>query len=181
MTDPQHRTTVELEARLDEIRRAPSDAGSLELIARRPRTGERELLEEGELDLAVGLVGDRWSERDDGRQLDPDTQLTLMSSRAAALIAGTKERWPLAGDQLYVNLDVSEENLPAGTQLTIGSAVIEISPVPHTGCKKFVQRFGMDAMLFVNSPLGRSLRLRGVNTRVVEPGTIRVGDTITRT
>jgi MOSC domain-containing protein YiiM len=177
----QHRTTVELEAGLDEIRRAPSDAGSLELIARRPRTGERELLEEGQLDLAVGLVGDRWSERDDGRQPNPDTQLTLMSSRAAALIAGTKERWPLAGDQLYVNLDVSERNLPAGTQLTIGSAVIEISPVPHTGCKKFVQRFGMDAMLFVNSPLGTSLRLRGVNTRVVEPGTIRVGDTITRT
>lgn len=180
MTDLQHRTTAELEAGLEEIRGAPRDRGSLELIARRPRSGERELLEEGELNLAEGLVGDRWSIRNDGRAPNPATQLTLMSARAAALIAGTRDRWPLAGDQLYVELDVSEESLPAGTRLTIGSAVIEISPVPHTGCKKFVQRFGVDAMLFVNSPVGRSLRLRGVNTRVVEPGTIRVGDRITR-
>jgi hypothetical protein len=181
MTDPHHLTTAELEAGLDEIRRAPKDGGLLELIARRPLTGERELLDEGRLDLAEGLVGDRWSSRSDGRSPNPGTQLTLMSSRAAALVARARERWALAGDQLYVDLDVSEENLPPGTRLQIGSAVVEITPLPHTGCKKFVERFGMDAMLFVNSPLGRSLRLRGVNTKVVEPGTIRVGDRIDRT
>jgi MOSC domain-containing protein YiiM len=181
MTDPHHLTTAELEAGLDEIRRAPKDGGLLELIARRPLTGERELLDEGRLDLAEGLVGDRWRSRSDGRSPNPDTQLTLMSSRAAALVARTRERWALAGDQLYVDLDVSEENLPPGTRLQIGSATVEITPLPHTGCKKFVERFGMDAMLFVNSPVGRSLRLRGVNTKVVEPGTIHVGDRIDRT
>ena len=103
-----------------------------------------------------------------------------MSSRAAALVAGDRERWPLAGDQLYVDLDLSDENLPPGTRLALGSAVLEVTDEPHTGCKKFTARFGLDAMAFVNSPVGRALNLRGINARVVESGTVRVGDAVTK-
>ena len=103
-----------------------------------------------------------------------------MSSRAAALVAGDRERWPLAGDQLYVDLDLSDENLPPGTRLALGSAVLEVTDEPHTGCKKFTARFGLDAMVFVNSPVGRALNLRGINARVVESGTVRVGDAVTK-
>jgi MOSC domain-containing protein YiiM len=105
-------------------------------------------------------------------------QLTVMSTRAVELVAGDRERWPLAGDQLYVDLDLSGANLPPGTQLEIGDAMIEVSTQPHTGCDKFVSRFGLEAMKFVNSPLGRSLNLRGINARVVRPGRIRAGDEV---
>jgi hypothetical protein len=177
--DTRHLTTEELEARLDEIRGAPPDAGRVELIVRRPAEGERELLGAAELDPALGLAGDRWSRRE-GRAPNPATQLTIMNARATAAVATERERWALAGDQLYLDLDLSEANLPPGTHLALGSAVIRISEEPHTGCKKFVARFGMDAMLFVNSPVGRSLRLRGVNASVVTPGTVRVGDVATK-
>ena len=181
MTTIEHLTTPELEAGLDGIRDAPRDGGRVELIVRRPAEGERESLATGELDLAVGLVGDRWGRpRRGGRQSNPNTQLTVMNARSAALVAQAKERWGLAGDQLYVDLDISEENLPPGTRLAVGSAVIEVTPTPHTGCKKFVERFGMDAMLFVNSEVGKALRLRGMNTKVVIPGTVRLGDVVSK-
>ena len=175
-----HLTTEELEAGLDEIRRSPKDEGTLELIVRRPSLGEREVLDEGELDVAEGLVGDTWSTRASRRSKDglahPDMQLNIMNSRVIALVAQARERWHLAGDQLFMDLDLSLENLPAGTRLALGSAVIEVTPEPHTGCQKFVSRFGIDAMKFVNSPLGRQLNLRGINARVVAPGIIRVRD-----
>ncbi len=175
-----HLTTEELEAGLDEIRRSPKDEGRLELIVRRPSLGEREVLDEGELDVAEGLVGDTWSTRASRRSKDglahPDMQLNIMNSRVIALVAQARERWHLAGDQLFMDLDLSLENLPAGTRLALGSAVIEVTPEPHTGCQKFVSRFGTDAMKFVNSPLGRQLNLRGINARVVAPGIIRVRD-----
>lgn len=178
----QHLSTTELEAGLDEIRRSPKDVGLLDLIVRRPQSGLREVLTEGQLDLAEGLVGDNWRTRGSSRTTDgsahPEMQLNLMNSRAAALVAQAKERWQLAGDQLFVDLDLSAENLPAGTQLAIGSAVIEVTPVPHTGCAKFVERFGADAMKFVNSPIGKALSLRGINAKVVEAGTIRAGDQV---
>ena len=175
----RHFTTDELETRLSRQPDAPSDQGRVELVVRRPQEGERELLDSAELDLVEGLVGDRWSKgRSHGRQPNLETQLTLMSARAAEVVAGDRERWPLAGDQLVVDLDISEANLPPGTRLAVGTAVLEVTPPPHTGCKKFVQRFGMDAMLFVNSPDGRALRLRGMNARVVEPGIVRPGDEI---
>jgi hypothetical protein len=178
----RHLSTAELEAGLAEIRRAPRDEGVLELIVRRPQVDEREVLDCGELSLEAGLVGDSWITRRSSRTPDgsphPDMQLNIMNSRATALVAQHKDRWQLAGDQLYLDMDLSEANLPAGARFTIGSAVIEISPQPHLGCKKFVARFGLEAMQFVNSPLGRQLRLRGINARVVSGGVIRVGDVV---
>ncbi|OLE55937.1 MAG: MOSC domain-containing protein [Acidobacteria bacterium 13_1_20CM_3_53_8] len=182
VVDVKHLTIAELEAGLDEIRRAPKDEGVLRLIVRRPQTDEREVLEEGELNLLEGLAGDSWRMRGSSRTPDgsshPEMQLNIMNARVAALVAQDDERWQLAGDQLYLDMDLSAENLPAGTRLAIGSAVIEVSAQPHTGCKKFVARFGLDAMKFVNSSVGRELHLRGINARVVQPGVIRVGDAV---
>jgi hypothetical protein len=172
----------ELEAGLDEIRRSPADEGRLQLIVRRPRIGEREILETGELDVVQGLVGDTWHKRKSTRTVDgsahPDMQLNIMNARAAALVAQDQHRWALAGDQLFMDLDLRPENLPPGTRLSIGSAVIEVTAQPHTGCAKFVERFGVDAMKFVNSTVGRQLNLRGINARVVQSGTIHAGDIV---
>jgi len=180
----QHRTADELTAALPGIQQSPATAGSVELIVRRPAEDEREVLEECTLDLEVGLVGDAWLDRGSKAMPDgsanPDAQLTLMNARAAEVITGSKERWPLAGDQLYVDLDLSVENLPAGTRLVVGDAVVEVTPEPHTGCAKFSARFGTEALKFVNKSPGRELRLRGVNARVVSPGPVRTGDTISK-
>lgn len=180
LTAVKHLTTAELEAGLATIAQAPKESGVLELIVRRPQSEAREVLTEGQLDLVEGLVGDNWRTRGSSRTADgsshPDMQLNIMNARAIDLIAQDKERWQLAGDQLFLDMDISTENLPPGTQLAIGSAIIEVTPEPHTGCKKFVARFGLDAMLFVNSPVGKTLRLRGLNAKVVQPGVIRVGD-----
>ena len=154
------------------------------MIVRRPREDRRETLEEGVLDMEVGLVGDDWAARGDPRSEDGSAnvlaQLTIMNSRVLEVIAGPVERWPLAGDQLYVDFDLGEDNLPAGTRLAVGESLVEITAKPHTGCTKFIQRFGLAAQRWVNSETGTKLRLRGVNTRVVKPGTIRVGDRITK-
>lgn len=178
----RHLTTEELQSGLDEIRRSPTSQGRLEMIVRRPAVGAREVLAEGQLDLAVGLVGDTWEKRGSTRTPDgsrhPDMQINLMNARAVALIAQDRARWPLAGDQLFVDLNLSAANLPPGSRLEIGTAVLEVTAQPHTGCAKFVERFGLDAMKFVNSPVGRELCLRGINARVVRPGVIREGDRI---
>ena len=180
----RHATPEELEAGLEAIRAAPADEGVLELIVRRPAIDAREVIETGVLDLEAGLVGDTWRARGSSRTADgtahPDMQLNIMSSRAIALVAGDCRWWPLAGDQLFVDLDLSEANLPPGTRLAVGPATVEVTEQPHTGCAKFVARFGLDAMKFVNSPAGRSLRLRGLNARVVKGGTITVGDRVRR-
>jgi MOSC domain-containing protein YiiM len=166
------------DARLAGILEAPNDHGRLELIVRRPAEGERELLDEGHLDLKLGLVGDRWAKRADDTPVYMLAQLTVISTRVLAAIEPDRERWPQAGDQLFVDLDLSEENLPTGSRLAIGSAVIEISETPHTGCAKFSARFGSDALRWVNSPTGRAHRMRGLNAQIVAPGTVRVGDTV---
>ena len=180
--EAKHLTMAELEAGLDAIRQSPKDEGVIALIVRRPQVDAREVLEEGELDLVEGLVGDSWKVRASTRTPDgsphPDMQLNVMSARVIALVAGEKGRWPLAGDQLFIDMDVSQENLPPGTRLALGSAVIEVTDQPHTGCKKFAARFGLDALKLVNSPVGRQLQLRGVNARVAQPGVIRVGDLV---
>ncbi len=167
-----------LERGLDEIRCSPRESGLVELIVRRPLENEREVLDECVLALDDGLVGDRWSSGPGAAGGDRSAQLTLMNARAVALIAGARERWPLAGDQLYVDLDLGTENLPAGARLAIGTAVLAVSAEPHTGCAKFSSRFGSPAMRFVNSPAGRALRVRGVNASVLEPGSVRVGDSV---
>jgi hypothetical protein len=178
----KHLIREELEAGLDAIRQSPKDEGVLDLIVRRPDVGVREVLDQGHLDVADGLVGDNWRTRGSRRTKDgsahPDMQLNVMNSRVIALVAGEQARWALAGDQLFVDVDLSEANLPAGTRIALGSAIIEVTDQPHTGCEKFVARFGLEAMKFVNSPIGRALHLRGINARVVTPGSIRVGDKV---
>jgi ribosomal protein S18 acetylase RimI-like enzyme len=177
-------TDDELRAGLDHIRRAPANPGVLELIVRRPAVGEREVLEEGALTLDEGLAGDTWRRRSSSRTADgsphPDMQLNVMNARVAALIAREKAQWPVSGDQLFIDMDLSKENLPAGTCLALGSAVIEVTSQPHLGCGKFAARFGPDALHLVNSAEGRALCLRGINARVVKAGVIRIGDRVTK-
>ena len=179
-----YRTLAELEAGLDTIRQSPSQEGRLVMIVRRPAVGEREVLEEGTLDLLDGLVGDTWRMRGSTRTTDglahSDMQLNVMNARVVALLAHEKERWSLVGDQLLIDLDLSLDNLPAGSRLTIGTAMIEVTAQPHSGCHKFMARFGSEALKFVNSPVGKQLRLRGLNARVVQPGIVRVGDQVKR-
>jgi hypothetical protein len=184
VSDVTHLGPEELEAGLEAIRNSPKDSGALEMIVRRPETDNRELLEEGRLDPAQGLVGDNWLARgskatDDG-SAHPEMQLNIMNARAAALVAQDRNRWALAGDQLYIDLNLSDANLPPGTRLQLGEAVIEVTAEPHAGCKKFMARFGLDALKFVNSPVGKELNLRGINAKVITAGTIRTGDLATK-
>jgi MOSC domain-containing protein YiiM len=165
-------TYAELEAALPQLRAAPRERGVLEMIVRRPVSNEREVLEAAELQTGAGLVGDRWTPASHGEPL------TLISSRLMALLARSRDRWPLAGDQLYVDFDLSAEHVPPGTRLSIGGAVIEVSAEPHTPCRKFRDRYGTDALRFVASPVGQELNLRGINAHVLTGGAVRVGDAI---
>ena len=178
----EHRTAEELSAGLDDVRAAPTDVGTVELIVRRPGFGEREVLSEGVLDPAVGLVGDTWDVRPSKRTPDgsphPDMQLNLIGARFSRLLSSDVDHRALAGDQLHLDLDLSEDNLPPGTRLALGDAVIEITEQPHRGCPKFRERFGVEALRLVNSPEGRALHLRGVNAKVVTAGVVRTGDRV---
>lgn len=177
----KHLTTEELEAALDHLRQTPKDEGVLHLIVCRPDVDQREVLDEAELDVTNGLIGDNWRVRGSRKTPDgsahPEMQINIMNSRVTALVAQEKDRWPLAGDQLYIEMDLSRENLPAGSRIAVGSAVLEVSPLPHTGCHKFVARFGAEAMQFVNSDLGKQMCLRGINAKVVQGGVVKVGQT----
>ena len=175
-------SAADLEAGLDEIRDSPKDESVLDLIVSRPEEDAREVMELADLHIEVGLVGDTWRDRPSVRSGDgkahPDMQITMMNSRVAALVAQSKDRWQLAGDQLFVDLDLSSANLPPGTRLAIGSAVVEATDQPHTGCMKFSGRFGVDALKFLNSPAGQELRMRGICAKVVQSGEIRPGDSV---
>ena len=182
MNEVRHLTMAELEAGLPHILAAPADTGEVVMIVMRPDIDARETVQRCELSLEDGLVGDNWKTRGALKRIprkpEIERQLTLMNARAAALVAVTEDRWPLAGDQFYVDLDLSDANVPAGTQLRMGTAVVEVTEPPHTGCRKFIQRFGKDAMKWVNSESGRRHNLRGVNARVVSEGRVSAGDTI---
>ena len=177
----RHLSTEELAQGLDFILESPGDEGTVELIVRRPDVDGRESLTQGRLDIDEGLVGDNWRARgsshtEDGGP-DPEMQLNIMNARVVALVADDPDRRELAGDQLYIDMDLSPENLPPGTRLSIGDAVIEVTEPPHTGCKKFAARFGVDATVFVNSGMGKTRNFRGICAKVVESGDIKVGDT----
>jgi len=178
----KHLTLEELETGLAQVAQSPKDRGELKLIVRRPANGAREVLEKGEIDLVVGLVGDNWKARGSRHMPDgaanPNAQVTIMNARVIGLLAREEERWPLAGDQLYVDFDLSAGNIPPGTQLAIGGAVLEVTAQPHAGCKKFAERFGVESVEFMNSPEKKEMQLRGINSKVVQPGTIRVGDSV---
>ena len=170
----RHLSYAELDAALPEIEQSPRERGTLSLIVRRPSSGEREVLDSGLLDVEEGLVGDRWAQ---GRRRRVN-QLTLMNARFVSLLAQGRERWPLAGDQLYVDFDLSEDHVPPGTRIAVGAAEIEVSPEPHTGCRLFAERYGRDAQRFVGSARGRALSLRGINAWVVKGAEVRVGDEV---
>ena len=164
----------ELEARRDEAAASPADDGTVEMIVRRPQPEKREEMPSARFSADSGLNGDDWLRRS-GKA---DAQITLMNSRVIQLLAGDKGRWAESGDQLFVDLDLSEDNLPPGTQLQIGSVLMEVTPLPHTGCNKFARRFGVPARKWVMSDEGKRARRRGMYTRVLQDGEIAVGDRI---
>lgn len=169
----------ELNSTLEHIRQAPASEGKVELIVCRPLPNQRTVLALAKLNTSDGLVGDSWKER--GYKKGPaslDMQINIMNSRATAAIEKDKERWPLAGDQFYVDFDISKENLPAGTRFKLGTAILEVTAEPHLGCAKFSERFGKDAVMWVNSDEGKALNLRGINAKVIEAGEVRTGDTV---
>ena len=169
------RSQDQLLSGLQHVRESPRETGSLQMVVARPSVDERKILITAELDVDGGLVGDRWSR---GSRPNPKAMLTVMNARAAQLVAGDRSRWALAGDQLFADFDLSPENLPPGTRLSIGSAVIEVSDQPHLGCEKFAARFGPAAREFANSPEGTSVNFRGINTRVVQSGSVHEGDVV---
>jgi len=180
MTTSKQLSTEELEQGLDIIRQSPQDEGVLKLIVRRPDVDQRETIATGHLDVGEGLVGDNWRKRGsrhmpDGAA-DPDMQLNIMNSRVVELVADGLERRELAGDQLYLDMDLSAENLPPGSQLALGEAIIEVTEPPHTGCKKFAARFGRDAVVFVNTGFGKTQNFRGICAKVIQSGDIKTCD-----
>ena len=180
--DLGHLSTVEIEAGMAEVLGSPKTDGRLMMIVRRPKVNAREVIDAGTLDVDQGLIGDNWLKKGSRwrRGGDPKRQITVMNFRFAKLVAGGEDRIPLAGDQLYVDLDLSQENLPVGTRIAVGRAVIEVTKPPHLGCKKFVERFGMDAMMFANSDFGKLHNLRGINARVIVGGKARPGDPVAK-
>jgi hypothetical protein len=181
-TVPAEPSARDLDQFLDHVLASPRDAAPLELIVARPGPGERVILDEAVLDVTYGLVGDGWLARGSrstpDRSANPDAQLTLMSTRVLAAIEPDRSRWPLAGDQLHLDLDLSAENLPVGARLTVGTAVLEVTDLPHTGCAQFSARFGADALRWISTPTGRANRMRGMYVRIVTGGTVRVGDIV---
>jgi hypothetical protein len=170
--------TDALLAGLDAVREAPADDGTVEMVVRRPTVDAREVVASARIEPGRGLEGDSWGDRPRPRS---EAEITVMNARAAAMFAGgDRERWPLAGDQVFVDLDLSQVNLPAGARLRIGTTLLEVSARPHKGCAKFSARFGSAALALVTSDEGRALRLRGLNCRVIEGGVVRTGDRVAK-
>jgi len=173
---------AQLNLGLDHIQNSPNDDGVLEMIVIRPGENERVVLDKSLVSSKLGVHGDNWAIKcwktlPDGSP-HPEVQIAITNSRSIGLLAQDKARWSLAGDNLYVDFNLSDENLRAGQRLAIGTAILEITTHAHNGCKKFNARFGADAVKFVNSPIGKKLHLRGIYAKVVQDGVIQVGDRI---
>ena len=171
----QRLSVTQIEAQMDQLAQSPQDLGVLEYIVLRLPDEQRATPKEAEVSPDGGLEGDRWARPNSP---NPGAQISVMNSRFLRIIAGDDTRMPLAGDNLLVDIDLSEENLPAGTQLQIGTATFEVTEVPHTGCQKFERRYGKDALEFVNGETYKSQRLRGLFIRTIQAGKIQVGDSI---
>jgi MOSC domain-containing protein YiiM len=178
----RHLTMEELKAGLAEIMASPADGGTLEGIVVRPEHDARTEVESVDISLKGGVHGDHWAKgchksTEDGLP-HPDVQICIMNARCIALIAQARDNWAPAGDNLFIDLNLSAGNLAPGQRLAIGSAVIEITAEPHNGCAKFIERYGRDACVFVNTGEGKRNRLRGIYARVVEDGRITIGDRV---
>ncbi len=179
-----HRTMEELKAGLPDIVASPADNGSLAAIVVRPDYGMRLDVQSRKISLAGGVEGDRWATAcwrtlPDGSS-NPDVQVCIMNSRCISLIAGEREAWPMAGDNLFIDMDLSPGNIAPGQKLAVGETIIEITDIPHTGCQKFIDRYGRHACVFVNTGEGKKLKLRGIYAQVVKDGTVNVGDRVTK-
>ncbi|MEM6942438.1 MAG: MOSC domain-containing protein [Pseudomonadota bacterium] len=177
-----HRTRAELEAALPLILAAPKDGGRLDMIVSRPAPGERTLPQRARLTAEGGVEGDHWAKGcwlslDDGTP-HPDVQICLMMSRMIRAIAGEEAHWPPAGDNLFIDMDLTPANTPPGTRLALGSVEMVVTPEPHNGCEAFIERFGREACVFVNTGPGKTHRLRGIYCRVTKDGDISVGDSL---
>ena len=177
-------TTARILAALGALGTSPQDNGTVEMIVCRPASEARRVLDCAELTLVDGLVGDNWRMRGSKGMPDgsanPNAQIAIMNSRIITALAQDRSRWPLAGDQLFIDLDLSADNLQPGQRLAIGTAILEVTDLPHTGCAKFTERFGHDAIRLINSPEGRHAKMRGINTRVIQPGSFCVGSTVSK-
>ena len=181
-TGVRARTRDELQAALPDVLAAPKDGGTVDLIVVRPQKGQRQTPASVRLSLAGGVEGDHWAKGcwltlDDGSP-HPDVQICLMQSRMIRAIAGDIENWAPAGDNLFIDMDLGPANCPPGTRLALGSVEMVVTEEPHNGCQNFIDRYGRDACVFVNTGQGAELRLRGIYTRVTRDGTVSVGDTV---
>lgn len=177
-----HFTLEHLQTQLKKIQASPKDSGSVLLIVRRPVTEEREIITQGRLIPSAGLEGDNWRERGSSSMPDgsanPEAEVTLMNTRVIQALTEDETRWALAGDQFFVDFELSEENIPAGSRLMLGSAILEVSSLPHNGCKKFSARFGVDALKFISMAENKPLRMRGINAKIIQAGEVKQGDLI---
>jgi hypothetical protein len=178
----KHRTRAEIEAGIGPVLQSPAEGAAVEALFSRPAPGKRLDLPALEVSVSGGIAGDHWSlgcwkTLPDGSP-DPDVQVSLMNRRMLHLIAGARDNWARAGNNIIVDMDLSIDNLPIGQRLRVGTAELEIGPVANTGCDFFIERYGRDACVFVNTGIAKQKRLRGVYARVVKDGQIRIGDII---
>ena len=174
------RSRDELLESLPYILSAPADEGQVRAIVIRPAAGQRRMLDRVDVSARGGLEGDHWAEgcwlsTEDGAP-HPDVQVCIMSARCIEAIAGPEANWAAAGDNLFIDMDLSPENLPPGTRVAIGTVELILTAEPHNGCQSFIDRYGRDACVFVNTGPGKANRLRGIYGRVTRDGTIRRGD-----